>query len=96
MKRAYLVSSLEEKRAAVVRMESVTHGILAAELGVERRVLYSWRTYLRRLDQKLKREGSRERALLHSLAAVPVASMSFPRHEGIYPPDGRREAGEQP
>ena len=37
-----------------------------------------------------------ERSLLHQPAAAPVLQMSFPRHEGIYPPDGRREAGEQP
>jgi transposase-like protein len=49
MKRGYRAWSLEEKRAAVARMESMTHGLLAAELGVEKRVLYNWRKYLRRL-----------------------------------------------
>jgi transposase-like protein len=63
MKRGYRVWSLEEKRAAVARMENITHGLLAAELGVEKRVLYNWRNYLRRLDDTTKREGSRERAL---------------------------------
>jgi transposase-like protein len=63
MKRTYRKWSLEEKRSAVARMESVTHGALAAELGVERSVLYHWRAYLLRLDRKAKREGSRERAL---------------------------------
>jgi putative transposase len=37
-----------------------------------------------------------EQNLLHNPAAVPVASMSFPRHEGIYRPDADRQAGEQP
>jgi hypothetical protein len=38
MKRTYRTWSLEEKRSAVARMELVTYGALAAELGVERRV----------------------------------------------------------
>jgi transposase InsO family protein len=37
-----------------------------------------------------------ERSLLDQPAAVPVASMSFFRHEGIYRPDGDRPAGEEP
>lgn len=63
MKRVYREWSLAEKRCAVARMESVTHGVLATELGVQKRVLYAWRDYLRRLDQTSKREGSRERSL---------------------------------
>jgi len=63
MKRGYREWSLEEKRSAVAQMESITHGLLAAELGVEKRLLYNWRKYLRRLDDTSKREGSRERAL---------------------------------
>ena len=63
MKRGYRVWSLEEKRAVVARMASITHGQLAAELGVHKRVLYAWRDYLRRLDATAKRAGSRERAL---------------------------------
>jgi transposase-like protein len=35
--------SLEQKRAAVARMEGTTHGLLAAELGVDKRQLYAWR-----------------------------------------------------
>jgi putative transposase len=38
-----------------------------------------------------------ERSLLAAPdAAVPVASMSFPRHDGIYRPDGVEQTGEQP
>jgi transposase InsO family protein len=37
-----------------------------------------------------------EQSLLGQPAAVPVASMSFPRHEGIYRPDGHRQAREEP
>jgi transposase-like protein len=44
-------------------MESTTHGLLAAELGVDKRMLYAWRDQLRQLDRKAHRELSRERAL---------------------------------
>jgi putative transposase len=37
-----------------------------------------------------------EQSLLANPAAVPVASMSFFRHEGIYRPDVHRQAGEGP
>lgn len=37
-----------------------------------------------------------EQSLLHQPAAVPVASMSFFRHEGIYRPDVQTPAGEEP
>jgi transposase InsO family protein len=37
-----------------------------------------------------------ERSLLASPAAVPVPSMSFPRHDGIYRPDGMEKPGERP
>jgi predicted RNase H-like nuclease (RuvC/YqgF family) len=63
MTRRYRVWSLEAKRAAVDRMGCCTHGQLAAELGISKRQLYSWRDHLRRLEQRTKREGSRERAL---------------------------------
>jgi transposase-like protein len=63
MRRKYRIWSLEEKRAAVDRMSVCTHGQLAAELGISKRQLYSWRDYLRRMEQTAKREGSRERAL---------------------------------
>ena len=63
MKRGYRVWSLEQKRAAVAQMESCKHALLAAELGIAKRVLYSRREHLRRLEEKAKREGSRERAL---------------------------------
>jgi len=36
-----------------------------------------------------------EQSLLGQPAAVPVASMSFPRHEGIYRPDGDQKAREE-
>ncbi len=37
-----------------------------------------------------------EHSLLAQPASVPVASMSFPRHTGIYRPDADRQAGEAP
>jgi transposase InsO family protein len=37
-----------------------------------------------------------ERSLPANPAAVPAASMSFFRHEGIYRPDGNRQAREEP
>jgi transposase InsO family protein len=37
-----------------------------------------------------------ERILLQQPAAVPVASMSFFRHQGIYRPDVQRQVGEKP
>lgn len=37
-----------------------------------------------------------EQSLVHQPAAVPVASMSFFRHEGIYRPDVQKQAGEEP
>jgi transposase InsO family protein len=37
-----------------------------------------------------------EHSLLQPPAAVPAASMSFFRHEGIYRPDAPEQAGEQP
>jgi len=55
--------SVEQKRAAVARMESETHGLLAAELGIDKSQLYAWREQLRRLDRRAHRELSRERAL---------------------------------
>ncbi len=62
-KRVYRRWSMEEKRAAVARMESVTRGAWAAELGVPVRLLRRWREQMRLLEQKAKREGSRGRAL---------------------------------
>jgi len=44
-------------------MEGTRHGLLAAELGIDKRQLYSWRDQLRRLDEKAHRELSRERML---------------------------------
>lgn len=63
MRRTYRVWTLEEKRAAVDRMQSCRHAKLAADLGISKRLLYSWRKHLWRLEQKADRSGSRERAL---------------------------------
>ena len=63
VKRSYRFWSWEQKRAAVARMESTKHAVIAAELGIEKSVLYVWRKHVRRLDQKAQRELSRERAL---------------------------------
>ena len=61
-KRAYRAWSVEQKRAAVARMADTGHGVIAAELGIEKRQLYAWREQFR-LEEKAKREQSRERAL---------------------------------
>ena len=61
--RVYRRWSMEQKRAAVARMETITHHALATELGIAHRVLYQWRQEVRRADQKAHREQSRERAL---------------------------------
>jgi len=63
MTRKYRVWSLLEKRAAVDRMSSEKHAGLAAELGISKRQLYAWRDLFRRLKDRSKREGSRERTL---------------------------------
>ncbi|HEY5329596.1 MAG TPA: transposase [Acidobacteriaceae bacterium] len=63
VKRTYRLWTWEQKRAAVARMESTKAAVIASELGVDRRVLYTWREHVRRLDQKAHRERSRERAL---------------------------------
>jgi Transposase len=61
-RKAYRAWSLEEKRAAVFRMKDTRHGVIAAELGVEKRQLYAWREQLWR-EEKAQLEQSRERAL---------------------------------
>ena len=63
IRRSYRLWTWEQKRAAVARMESTKHAVIAAELGIEKSVLYTWRIHVRRLDQKAYRERSRERAL---------------------------------
>ncbi len=62
-KRVYRKWSLEQKRAAVARLAQCTAGALAAELGIDRSQLRSWRAQVERLDKKEHREQSRERAL---------------------------------
>lgn len=61
MRRKYRVWSLEEKRAAVERMQSCRHQKLADELGIPKRLLYSWRKHLWRLATAT--EDSRAEAL---------------------------------
>jgi hypothetical protein len=48
VKRSYRLWTWEQKRAAVARMESVKHAVIAAELGIEKSVLYTWREHVRR------------------------------------------------
>ena len=62
-KRIYREWSLEEKRAAVMRMESIKHAVIASELGIDKRVLYAWREQVRIAEQKAHRDLSRERTL---------------------------------
>lgn len=63
MRRAYRVWTLEEKRAAVARMQSCRHAQLAKEMGISKRLLYSWRKHLWRLEQTAEPETARLRAL---------------------------------
>ena len=63
LKRGYRTWSLAEKRAAVARMDSCTHTLLAAELGIHKRVLYAWRDRIRLLDQRAKERLSRDQVL---------------------------------
>jgi hypothetical protein len=63
MRRTYRVWTLAEKRAAVDRMGSFRHAQLARELGVDKRLLYSWRKHLWRLEQAVEPETARQRAL---------------------------------
>lgn len=62
-KRTYRKWSIEEKRAAVARLGVCTAGALAAELGVARSLLKTWREQIQALDKKEHREQSKERAL---------------------------------
>ncbi|MES2391391.1 MAG: transposase [Acidobacteriota bacterium] len=71
--RIYRKWSMEEKRAAVARMDSITHHLLASELGIEKRILYKWREDLRIAEQKVRREQSRERALERENAELKKA-----------------------
>jgi hypothetical protein len=63
MRRTYRVWTLAEKRAAVDRMGSCRHAQLARELGIDKRLLYSWRKHLWRLEQAVEPETARQRAL---------------------------------
>jgi hypothetical protein len=44
-------------------MDSSTHALLAAELGIHKRVLYAWREHVRLLDQRAKLRLTRDQAL---------------------------------
>jgi transposase-like protein len=63
MRRTYRVWTLEEKRAAVARMQSCRHAQLAGEMGISKRLLYSWRKHLWRLEQAEQPEAARLRAV---------------------------------
>lgn len=52
-----------EKRAAVEQMATYSHGKIAKELGIPKRLLYTWRAHELRLQRAARAEGSRERAL---------------------------------
>ena len=71
--RVYRRWSMEEKRAAVARMETIKHSVIASEFGIAHRVLYQWRQEVRRADQKVHREQSRERALERENAELKKA-----------------------
>jgi transposase-like protein len=57
--RAYRRWSMELKRSAVSRMSVECHGALAAELGIDKRVLYLWRTQMRVAERASKHQSGR-------------------------------------
>jgi len=63
MKRVYRRWSMEQKRAAVSRMEGETATAIAGEHGISARELRYWRDQVLALDKKAHRGQGRERAL---------------------------------
>jgi transposase-like protein len=63
MRRKYRRWTLAEKRAAVERMVTCRHKQLAAELGISKTLLYSWRKHLWSLEKTAGAADTRERAL---------------------------------
>jgi hypothetical protein len=63
MRREYRRWSLAEKRSAVDRMATCRHEQLAAEMGISKRLLYSWRKHLWSLERTAGASDTRERAL---------------------------------
>jgi transposase-like protein len=63
MARRYRRWSMPEKRSAVDRMAVCGHGKLAAELGIPKRLLYTWRKQVERVDRVARAEASHELAL---------------------------------
>src|SRR5260370_13567294 len=63
MKRTYRHWTPAEKRAAVAQMAVCGHGKIAAELGISKRLLYTWRAHQLRLEQAAKAAAHPERAL---------------------------------
>jgi putative transposase len=70
------------------------HADLEAHLGEFLERYYNRRRLHSALDYRSPEAF--EQGLLATSAAVPAANMSFFRHEGIYRPDGPRQAGEKP
>ena len=86
--RRYRRWTMEQKRAAVERMSSCEHEKLAAEIGIPKRQLYSWRRDVERwrlgqgeaegrlsLEQRLQRENQR----LKQALAGKVVEVDFLR-----------------
>jgi transposase-like protein len=63
MARMYRRWGVAEKRAAVAQMGVCGHGKLAAELGIPKRLLYTWRKQVERLDRAALAAVSQELAL---------------------------------
>lgn len=61
--RAYRHWTPAEKRAAVEQMSTCGHGKIAKELGIPKRLLYTWRAHELRLQRAARAETSKERAL---------------------------------
>jgi transposase-like protein len=63
MRRTYRRWTPAEKRAAVEQMAVCGHGKLARELGISKRQLYTWRSYVQRLERAAKADTRKEREL---------------------------------
>ena len=61
--RTYRHWTAAEKRAAVEQMSTCSHGKIAKELGIPKRLLYTWRAHELRLQRAARAENSRERSL---------------------------------
>jgi transposase-like protein len=92
--------TLSEKRAAVERMKSCGHDKLAAELQIQRRQLYAWRSQLKRLDKGLSsgtgsaKDLEEENRRLQAALAKKVLEVEFFRG-ALQKIEARRQPSEE-